>query len=148
MKRLIMLVIAIMLATGGAPGPVLGQAPIESELALITPVSKFIHDAALKAFADYAKEKWNVTVKVSAIPAGTPVAYGRIVEWKGKPEVDVFWGGESALFEKLTVGIFSFYIAGSANEAAALGAILILVAAVSVVVINRIAGARMGGMFG
>ena len=56
------------------------QGPIESELALITPVSKFIHDAALKAFADYAKEKWNVTVKVSAIPAGTPVAYGRIVE--------------------------------------------------------------------
>src|SRR5216117_4425597 len=79
MKRLIMLVIAIMLAAGGAPGPVLGQAPIESELALITPVSKFIHDAALKAFADFAKEKWNVTVKVSAIPAGTPVAYGRIV---------------------------------------------------------------------
>src|SRR5712664_4914924 len=101
MKRLIMLVAAIILATGGAPGPVLGQAPIESELALITPVSKFIHDAALKAFADYAKEKWNVTVKVSAIPAGTPVAYGRITEWKGKPEVDIFWGGESALFEKL-----------------------------------------------
>ena len=78
-----------------------GPAPIESELNLITPVSKFIHDAALKAFADFAKEKWNVTVKVSAIPAGTPVAYGRITEWKGKPEVDIFWGGESALFEKL-----------------------------------------------
>ena len=46
------------------------QAPIEGELTLITPVSKFIHDAALKAFADYAKEKWNVTVKVNAIPAG------------------------------------------------------------------------------
>jgi iron(III) transport system substrate-binding protein len=77
------------------------QGAIESELALITPVSKFIHDAALKAFADYAKEKWNVVVKVSAIPAGTPVAYGRIVEWRGKPEADIFWGGESALFEKL-----------------------------------------------
>ena len=64
-------------------------------------MSKFIHDAALKAFADYAKEKWNVTVKINAIPAGTPVAYGRIVEWKGKPEADIFWGGESALFEKL-----------------------------------------------
>src|SRR5205085_810644 len=38
---------------------------------------------------------------VNAIPAGTPLAYGRIVEWKGKPEVDIFWGGESALFEKL-----------------------------------------------
>lgn len=82
-------------------GPAQAQAPIESELALITPVSKFIHDAALKAFADYARERYNVTLKVSAIPAGTPVAYGRIVEWKGRPEVDIFWGGESALFEKL-----------------------------------------------
>jgi iron(III) transport system permease protein len=51
-------------------------------------------------------------------------------------------------WETITVGIFSFYIAGSANEAAALGVILIVVAAVSVLVINRIAGARMGGMFG
>src|SRR6266852_931523 len=100
MKRFGILGLAVLLAAG-ASGPVLGQAPIESELALITPVSKFIHDAALKAFADYAKEKWNVPVKVSAIPAGTPVAYGRIVEWKGKPEVDIFWGGEAALFEKL-----------------------------------------------
>ena len=51
-------------------------------------------------------------------------------------------------WETITVGIFSFYIAGSANEAAALGVILIVVAAISVTVINRIAGARMGGMFG
>jgi len=51
-------------------------------------------------------------------------------------------------WETITVGIFSFYIAGSANEAAALGVILMVVAAVSVIVINRIAGTRMGGMFG
>jgi len=51
-------------------------------------------------------------------------------------------------WETIPVGIFSFYIAGSANEAAALGVILIAVAAASVVVINRVAGARMGGMFG
>ena len=104
MRRALVVGVALALvwAAWGAPGaPQAQTAPIESELALITPVSKFIHDAALKAFADYAKEKWNVTVKVSAIPAGTPVAYGRIVEWKGKPEVDIFWGGESALFEKL-----------------------------------------------
>ena len=101
MRRLTMLGLALLLALGLA-GPAAAQAPIEGELALITPVSKFIHDAALKAFAEYAKEKWGVTLKVSAIPAGTPVAYGRIVEWKGRPEVDIFWGGESALFEKLT----------------------------------------------
>ncbi len=75
--------------------------PIESELVLITPVSKFIHDAALAEFAKYAKERWNINVKTNALAAGTPVAYGRIVEWKGRPEVDVFWGGESALFDKL-----------------------------------------------
>jgi iron(III) transport system permease protein len=51
-------------------------------------------------------------------------------------------------WETIPVGIFAFYIAGSANEAAALGVILILVASVSVIAINRIAGTRMGGMFG
>src|SRR5260370_37209349 len=105
MVRVIAVLVALLASLG--PGGFAGQssaqgpAPIESELNLITPVSKFIHDAALKAFAEYAKEKWNVVVKVSAIPAGTPLAYGRVVEWKGKPEVDIFWGGESALFEKL-----------------------------------------------
>src|SRR2546427_1714961 len=97
----LLLVIAALAPLGALAGPALAQAPVEGELVLITPVSKFIHDASLKAFADYAKEKWNVTVKVNAIPAGTPVAYGRIVEWKGKPDADIFWGGESALFEKL-----------------------------------------------
>jgi iron(III) transport system permease protein len=51
-------------------------------------------------------------------------------------------------WETIPVGIFSFYIAGSANEAAALGVILIAVAAITVVVINRVAGTRMGGVFG
>ncbi len=51
-------------------------------------------------------------------------------------------------WESITNGIFAFYIAGSANEAAALGVILIIVAAVSVAIINRMAGTRMGGVFG
>jgi iron(III) transport system substrate-binding protein len=100
MRRLIVLGLVLALVGGTVIGAG-AQAPIEGELTLITPVSKFIHDAALKAFADYAREKWNVTVKTNAIPAGTPVAYGRIVEWKGRPDADIFWGGESALFEKL-----------------------------------------------
>ena len=100
MRYLVTLGLSLVLACGLAAGAG-AQAPIENELTLITPVSKSIHDAALKAFAEYAKEKWNVTVKTNAIPAGTPVAYGRIVEWKGRPDADIFWGGESALFEKL-----------------------------------------------
>jgi iron(III) transport system substrate-binding protein len=100
MRRLILVLLGVMVLLG-AGGAAFAQAPIEDELVLITPVSKFVFDGALKAFAQYAKEKWNVSVKTNAIPAGTPVAYGRIVEWKGKPEADIFWGGESALFEKL-----------------------------------------------
>jgi iron(III) transport system permease protein len=50
-------------------------------------------------------------------------------------------------WETITVGIFNFYIAGSASEAAALGVVLIVVAATCLAVINRVAGARMGGMF-
>ncbi|HEV8676245.1 MAG TPA: iron ABC transporter permease [Methylomirabilota bacterium] len=51
-------------------------------------------------------------------------------------------------WETITVGIFNFYIAGSVNEAAALGVVLIVVAALCLAGINRIAGTRMGGMFG
>jgi iron(III) transport system substrate-binding protein len=85
------------------PGPAGAQAPqtIEDELILITPVAKTLTDPALADFVKYAKERWNVTVKASALAAGTPVAYGQIVEWKGRPNADIFWGGESALYDKL-----------------------------------------------
>jgi len=91
---------AAVLAIFAVPGVATAQA-IEDELVLITPVAKTLTDPALADFAKYAKEKWNITVKTSALAAGTPVAYGRILEWKGRPEVDIFWGGESALFDKL-----------------------------------------------
>jgi iron(III) transport system permease protein len=51
-------------------------------------------------------------------------------------------------WETIPFGIFTFYIAGSQNEAAALGVILIAVAAVSLALINRLAGTRVGGLFG
>jgi len=50
--------------------------------------------------------------------------------------------------EMMTVGIFNFYIGGSVNEAAALGFILIILGAACLLVINRLAGSRMGGIFG
>jgi len=83
--------------------PVAGQPAqvIENELVLITPVAKTLTDPSLAAFAKYAKEKWNITVRTSALAAGTPVAYGQIVEWKGRPGADIVWGGESALYDKL-----------------------------------------------
>lgn len=81
--------------------PLRAQAAIEDELTLITPVAKTLTDPTLADFAKFAKEKWNVNLRASSLAAGTPVAYGRILEWKGRPEADIFWGGESALYDKL-----------------------------------------------
>lgn len=94
-----------LLALAGAftaAGPKVAQSQtIENQLTLITPVARTLTDPALAEFAAFAKERWNVNVRTSALAAGTPVAYGRVVEWKGRPEADIFWGGESALFDKL-----------------------------------------------
>ena len=75
--------------------------PIEDELVLITPVGKSLSDPALAEFTKYARERWNIEVKTSALSAGTPIAYGQIVEWNGRPQADLFWGGESALYDRL-----------------------------------------------
>src|SRR3972149_4003530 len=101
MVRIAKLIGAALTAIVVTAGPAAAQ-PIEDELVLITPVAKTLTDPTLAEFAKYAKERWNITVKTAALAAGTPVAYGRIVEWKGRPEADIFWGGESALFDKLT----------------------------------------------
>lgn len=101
MKRIIISLTVLLMGFLCFAGMTFAQAPIEGALILQTPVTKFITDASLKAFADFAKKKWGIDVKVSAMHAGTPTCYGKIVEWKGKPQADIFWGGESALFDKL-----------------------------------------------
>jgi iron(III) transport system permease protein len=50
--------------------------------------------------------------------------------------------------EMMTVGIFNFYIGGSVNEAAALGLILVILGAVCLFAISKMAGTKMGGVFG
>lgn len=80
-----------------------GAQPIESELVLITPVGRSLSDPALAEFRKHARERWNVDIKTSALSAGTPIAYGRIVEWNGRPQADLFWGGEGALYDRLAV---------------------------------------------
>ncbi len=100
MKRIIIVLTVLLMGFLCFGGISFGQA-IENEFYLITPVSKDVHDPALKAFAAYVKKKYNVDMKTSAIPQGTPVAYGQIVEWRGKPQADVFWGGEGTLFDSL-----------------------------------------------
>jgi ABC-type Fe3+ transport system substrate-binding protein len=100
MRRFAVIAALIVGFVFNMPATAFSQA-IENEFYLITPVSKDVHDPMLKAFAAYAKKKWNVDLKTSAMPQGTPVAYGQIMEWKGRPQADVFWGGEGILFDRL-----------------------------------------------
>ena len=51
-------------------------------------------------------------------------------------------------WEMIPVGIFTYYIAGSHGQAAALGVILIVLCAASLWVVNRVAGTKVGGLFG
>jgi iron(III) transport system permease protein len=51
-------------------------------------------------------------------------------------------------WEMIPIGIFTYYIAGSHGQAAALGVILIALCAASLWVVNRVAGTRVGGLFG
>ncbi|MGH8662202.1 MAG: ABC transporter permease [Burkholderiales bacterium] len=51
-------------------------------------------------------------------------------------------------WEMIPIGIFTYYIAGSHSQAAALGVILIVLCAVTLFIVNRVAGARVGGLFG
>ncbi len=51
-------------------------------------------------------------------------------------------------WEMIPFGIFTYYIAGSHSQAAALGVILIVLCAASLYAVNRVAGARVGGLFG
>lgn len=102
MRMAVVVLACFAFALGALQAPAFAQSPpIENELYLITPVSKDVHDPMLKAFAAWAKKKYGVDVKTSAIPKGTPVAYGQILEWKGRPQADVFWGGEGTLFDNL-----------------------------------------------
>ena len=50
--------------------------------------------------------------------------------------------------EMMIVGVFNFYIGWSVNEAAALYLILIILGLVCLFAISKIAGTKMGGVFG
>ena len=51
-------------------------------------------------------------------------------------------------WEMIPFAIFTYYISGSHSQAAALGVMLIALCAVSLYLVNRVAGSRVGGLFG
>ena len=108
-------------------------------------VHKSLKEAAGGVGATKLRTFWDVTL---------PLVWKGILVWSLFSFVTSFQEASATLFltlggwEMIPVGIFTFHIAGSQNEAAALGFILIVVTAISLFVINRVAGTRVGGMFG
>lgn len=103
MLRFALLVLAAITVslTAFPPLRMQAQAAVEDRLVIITPVARTVADPTVAAFAEFVQRQVNVAVRVTVTSAGTPVAYGRIREWSGRPEADVFWGGEPALFDDL-----------------------------------------------
>lgn len=95
--------LSLVLLGPGAPVHVFAQSPqpIEKELVILATIPKRMSDAAISSFKAYAQQRWGMTVTVHTLTAGTPIAYGRVLEWRGRPEADIFWGGESTLYDDL-----------------------------------------------
>ena len=76
LRSIVTVALGLLVALGPGGGPARAQAPIESELNLITPVSKFIHDAALKAFAKHPE------IRAAALAAILKVAKAQAIATK------------------------------------------------------------------
>jgi len=79
----------------------IGGQKYENVLVLITPSNPNLLDAVTKAFKQYAKEKLGVDVDVKLIRVGSPEAMNRVIAWAGKPEADIFFGGDLIYHWKL-----------------------------------------------
>ena len=73
----------------------------ENTLVLITPSNKYLLEAVTSAFKKYAKEKLGVDLEIKLIQVGSPEAMNRIIAWAGKPEADIFFGGDLIYHWKL-----------------------------------------------
>jgi len=100
LKRILMLSILLLPMVFLASNP--AQAQIEDKLVLVSPISRASIDPVAKAFVGYVKDKHGLTVTVEHIPGGSPELYAKVKAWAGKPDGDVFWGGEYSYYPELT----------------------------------------------
>ena len=108
-------------------------------------VHKSMEEAAENVGATKLRTFWDVTVPLvwKGILVGALFSFIMSIQ-EASATLFLVLGG----WEVIPIGIFTYYIAGSHSQAAALGVILIVICAVSLLVVNRVAGARVGGLFG
>jgi iron(III) transport system permease protein len=108
-------------------------------------VHKSMEEAAENVGASKLRTFWDITVPLvwKGILVGALFSFLTSIQ-EASATIFLTLGG----WEMMPFGIFTFYIAGSQSQAAALGVILIVMCAFSLYVVNRIAGTRVGGLFG
>jgi iron(III) transport system permease protein len=108
-------------------------------------VHRSMEEAAENVGASKLRVFWDITVPLvwKGILVGALFSFLTSIQ-EASATIFLTLGG----WEMMPFGIFTFYIAGSQSQAAALGVILIVMCAGSLYIVNRIAGARVGGLFG
>jgi iron(III) transport system permease protein len=132
-------ILPLVLAVRRLPYTVRGS---YSSLLLVHPS---MEEAAANVGATRLRTFWDITVPLvwKGILVGALFSFIMSIQ-EASATIFLTLGG----WEMIPFGIFTFYIAGSHSQAAALGVILIAVCALSLLVVNRIAGTRVGGLFG
>src|SRR5688572_594725 len=108
-------------------------------------VHKSMEEAAENVGATKLRTFWDITVPLvwKGILVGGLFSFIMSIQ-EASATLFLTLGG----WEMIPIGIFTYYIAGSHSQAAALGVILIVLCAVSLLIVNRVAGTRVGGLFG
>lgn len=108
-------------------------------------VHRSMEEAAENVGASKMRVFWDITVPLvwKGILVGALFSFLTSIQ-EASATIFLTRGG----WEMIPFGIFTFYIAGSQSQAAALGVILIALCALSLYIVNRIAGTRVGGLFG
>lgn len=83
------------------PGPGAGQPLVEDRLVIMTPIPREVADATADRFAEFARRRFGSPLRPIIVSQGSPVAYARIIEWRGRPEADLLWAGEAELLDDL-----------------------------------------------
>ncbi|MDR7418325.1 MAG: extracellular solute-binding protein [Armatimonadota bacterium] len=82
-------------------GPMSAQTPLEERLVILTPIPLDVANPTVERFAEFARQRLGAVVRPLVVSQGSPVAYARILEWRGRPEADLLWAGEAELFDDL-----------------------------------------------
>ena len=118
---------------------------VRASLSSLQLVHQSMEEAAANVGATRIRTFWDITVPLiwKGIVVGGLFSFITSIQ-EASATIFLTLGG----WEMIPFGIFTFYIAGSQSQAAALGVILIVLCALCLYAVNRVAGTRVGGLFG